>query len=1102
MRKISTPLQYILVIFICFTSSLSFGQYLFDDAKLIYNTLESKYPTVIVESDSITKIKFKNRPYRMLYPPVDSVKLDEYGNYSFEFIEFPTQISLRIDTSVYEDLKFNNLKIDANQIQLKMENATVLSLKNQASIKIISTINTYSKNSNLHQNVISSNPYFAEIITTDFGKINKSLSSEIATITLEKRNVLDNELALLYADSLLNDETLLSIKKIQIQHTTPAILPEESFQNLVNDMRPAKQGFSSTALLAGLSDFIVDRAQEEFNITFLENLKDKLDDENYQELSILFPSSKNFLDQINITDYKSFIPQARAIFINDAENLFFNFPEVLKLEKYAGKDVSLQPIVYDLMTLYSMVELMQREIPIDTILPYTYNKIVQTQKDVKKDIYKTVADNIDPESLTAFQSQVQEHVDLLIAEKDTLLDLIESDIQPYFKDTTISVEQKEILFSFWTEYNKFKKTKLFSEEQNKYFGGWLILQNIPTNLKGEMYYEKYTTKPDINQFSSLFSENPNPKQLVSAGFDLTQTITAGTLTKPSRARLLSDFYQSIATAKLQLDFLQKEKTDTLFQNRVEVFKSKKKDLIKQIRSQKSKWTESKKANHQIQALFFMEKAVSNIKTRKIKNASTLENVAIEYENISSKLIDYLIDQEEKQDEKYPLLEYLTQPEKADPTIPENKNIQTLLSQASDIETKLKNFKKQYAQSLLNAQINLNVLGNLLETNTQLLNLFKANPESGNKWIQKEQRDELLSNKKLQNIYLGLVYEQLSSLKPNNTLSPSGMASLTSHFMQEIANINFAYDNIQIKNQNDTLDTNFRDYYPILRSVVSMMGISINTPIFVQPNNNSNLIGLFEKDTSYLKLFPEITTKTLNLFDNTYEKHYNYALYNIVELLDLMTQAKYRNCSDGPCLKQKNTLKTVQKYGNFFTQVAVANNADQVNAALKAVALPPGSSRMKRQTRMSITVNGYFGFNFGNEQYTNPSLTLLNKKSPNTFGLSVPIGISINGKTQKDKWGSWSFFVPIIDIGMVTAYRLDNKNGELPETSFRNVLAPGAFLLRNFKKSPFTLGIGLQFGPQNRNVNYLNTDFDTGAIRYTIMGGIDIPFFNLFQGKDF
>ncbi len=1102
MRKKSTFYKFIFILLFCFPTTFSFGQYLYEDAQKIYHALESKSPILTIESNSITKVYFKDKPLKMLFPPLDSIKLSEFGMYKLDFSERPQLIQLRIDTTLYTDILFNQIKLDVNQIKLLKNGKTIQKVENEAYIQILSTVHAYTNNENLNLQSILDNPYFSTLIPSNLGRITPNNQKKIHSIAKHKKALLNDGLSLLYADSLLNDETLLSIKSIQMEHSKPSKSPEESFQNMVEEMRPTKGSFSTTTFLAGLSDFIVDRAQEEFNITFLENLKEKLEDPAYQELAILFPDSKQFLNNIIITDYKSFIPQARAIFINDAENLFFNFPKVLKLEKYVGKELSLQPIIYDLMTLYSMVDLVQREIPVDTILPYTYNNIIQTQKDVQKDIYRSIAQQISPKSLENFQNLVEHHVSALIQEKTKLLEKIDADLQNYFDKTDLSKEQKEILFQVYNAYNQFKKTKLFSEEQNKYLGPWEILKTIPTNLHGELFYPKYIIKPDINQFSTLFSENPDTIQLISAGFELTEKITSSTKSRPSRAKLLSDFYQIVADAKIQLDLLEQKRTDTMFIHRVENFIAQKDALITNIKKQKNNWIAAGKSNHQIQALAFIQKATSRIKTKRIKNLTNLEQVENEYHTITDKLIDYLIDQEENNNEKYDLLIFLQENQLDQPTVSENENVQKLVAEAHQIEQELKDFKKQYSNNLLIAQTNLNVLGNLVETNSQLLNLFKVNPKSGHKWIQKTQQDELLSNKKLQNIFLGLVYQQLKNLKPNNTISPSGMASFTSQLMQEMGHINVAYKNIKSIQKTDSLDTNFKDYYPILRSMISLMDISINTPLFVQPQQNTSLIGLFEKDTSYLKLFPKITNTTLDLFDNTYEKHYNYALYNIVELLDLLIDVKYSKKTDEKSVLEKRKLKTVQKYGNFFTQVAVADNAHQVNAALNAVALPPGSSRMKRQTRMSITVNGYFGFNFGNEQYTNPNLTKLNKKSLNTFGISVPIGISVNGKIKDNNLGSWSFFVPIIDIGMITAYRLDNKEGTLPETSFRNVLAPGAFILRNFQKSPFSLGFGLQFGPQNRNVDYINSTFNTSAIRYTIMGGIDIPFFNLFQAKDF
>jgi hypothetical protein len=101
--------------------------------------------------------------------------------------------------------------------------------------------------------------------------------------------------------------------------------------------------------------------------------------------------------------------------------------------------------------------------------------------------------------------------------------------------------------------------------------------------------------------------------------------------------------------------------------------------------------------------------------------------------------------------------------------------------------------------------------------------------------------------------------------------------------------------------------------------------------------------------------------------------------------------------------------------------------------------------------------------------------------------------------KSENW-SFSLFLPIIDVGAITAYRLNqgNAQSDLPELSFSNLIAPGAYFLVNLPKSPFTIGAGAQFGPQARKITINNLEQTSGAWRYGLIATIDVPIFNLFS----
>ena len=111
--------------------------------------------------------------------------------------------------------------------------------------------------------------------------------------------------------------------------------------------------------------------------------------------------------------------------------------------------------------------------------------------------------------------------------------------------------------------------------------------------------------------------------------------------------------------------------------------------------------------------------------------------------------------------------------------------------------------------------------------------------------------------------------------------------------------------------------------------------------------------------------------------------------------------------------------------------------------------------------------------------------------------SIPIGFTLSKKFgQADKPQSWSLFASILDIGSLFSYRADaNAVGE-SEFNISNMIKPGLQVQYNFPKSPFYVGVGLQGGPQRRQVN--DKEVNINSLRYFLGFGVDVPLLVLYQ----
>jgi hypothetical protein len=195
---------------------------------------------------------------------------------------------------------------------------------------------------------------------------------------------------------------------------------------------------------------------------------------------------------------------------------------------------------------------------------------------------------------------------------------------------------------------------------------------------------------------------------------------------------------------------------------------------------------------------------------------------------------------------------------------------------------------------------------------------------------------------------------------------------------------------------------------------------------------------------------------------------------------------------------------VLKYGTFAASIAQAQNSDQVESAIESVALPSGSSRVKRETFRNVSLNAYLGA-FGGWEYL-PALK--QNKTSLSAGLSAPVGIAYSfgriGKGKESLKGgqSLTIFAPLIDVGALAAFRFGNDSSNVASTvQLKNIIAPGLFLYYGFRKSPISIGGGLQVGPRLRDISVKNPeDINVDKnfyLRYGITIAVDIPIFNLY-----
>lgn len=194
-----------------------------------------------------------------------------------------------------------------------------------------------------------------------------------------------------------------------------------------------------------------------------------------------------------------------------------------------------------------------------------------------------------------------------------------------------------------------------------------------------------------------------------------------------------------------------------------------------------------------------------------------------------------------------------------------------------------------------------------------------------------------------------------------------------------------------------------------------------------------------------------------------------------------------------------------RYGAFMASVAEARTPDDVRRALDAFALPAGSAALKKFSTWSVTLNAYLGAFVGDERLTgvpgNKKLFsgLFSRRRNLTYGMTAPVGFALSYGLHRKDHGAVSLFVSLLDVGAVTAFRVEDPDTEsLPEIRLENLFAPGLHLVYGFPKWPLSAGFGVQLGPGLRKVtNAALTLDETAGFRTGFFLAVDLPLLSLY-----
>lgn len=363
------------------------------------------------------------------------------------------------------------------------------------------------------------------------------------------------------------------------------------------------------------------------------------------------------------------------------------------------------------------------------------------------------------------------------------------------------------------------------------------------------------------------------------------------------------------------------------------------------------------------------------------------------------------------------------------------------------------------------------------------------------WLDPAKADTYLRNAQARTVFLGLLWQFGDQVRfSDNTTLRDYLSKLAQETKKVDAVVNLVKDFIQSAEDTRSAVRDFKDsnnnavyepYYRFFTAFVQMAEAGLSM--------RSTISGILNPAQASQKTMFNGMKHVNDLYFDVRQKQYSAAIADLIYVLDIFLPGM-----------DTDLRKKILKYGNFMATVAEAQSSDEVAAAIDAVALPPGSSRVKKENYFSAAINAYTGGAGGQE--------VLNGLNSEKWyaALSAPVGITVSWKLA-DKApradgkyrspGSFSLFAPIIDVGALVAFRFNDPiSNDLPELQWSNLLSPGLYAVYGFGNSlPLSIGLGAQRGPNLRKINDpTRPDLSqTSGWRYGAFLSVDIPVFNLF-----
>ncbi|NBC08265.1 MAG: hypothetical protein GVY26_13820 [Bacteroidetes bacterium] len=924
-----------------------------------------------------------------------------------------------------------------------------------------------------------------------------------------------------------NPADYLSVSKSLQEYSVPPVesrmylkaAAQESNQNVEDGL------LNAPVLIEGLFKFVLERAQQEIAISFMDRFLEK----EVPPVKALFPTVFQQLSNTGFSYSHSYLDRIRLAFYEDLQLLSIRLPQLL-LEDDRFTALQEKPIVYNLLTAYAIIGMAQNDLPAQDIMPLTHRTLYDNLLQNEKKRNFVLADNAVqakgyPE-LVQVSKQLVKRIsiiyDSLSIAENTLLD----------REESLRLRRMDSLFSASgpETRERLEKQPPLLEQLYKpdYQLGTIMgeaeagepqgyrLNFLPYLLQGGLDTSYLSGLRSVEDYDRYFGTNYSAQEYRAAGLEIARKLNGSWYNQQRLSDIFSSWLEDIIFAEQQI----RNYRYTLFPNDkltdyLETLNNRRSKLRRTILDTRSAWLAKRDLSNQEAAAFSVLDAI-------VKDTFDTESAALETDIMIGRYdnkADYLDAQASKLEqveerlaelderlsgnynvklEDNPITDYI-EGSALQPHSKVRQEIQHLHQDLRRLKQKLDSLDTAYASTECRLIGNAEPLVFLSESLTQLMYCLRSG-QPGSTWIDHEQLREAMANQELRPVILGLLYQRMRTVKQLQNISPDGLAQLVQLTVEDLPQIMPLPDSLQAT---DTLAFQRKATF-----VVNTLQRIVELPLLVNTQTTPSSVQPLSKVHPALEQVPSITGDVTDFIYYLNKKDHRQAISSLFELFADI-QPLLRDTSDAKSENAANPILTfLNEYGTFVGGLVDARSRYEVQSLLNGIADPPGSSRLKRRRPFSLTLNSYVGASFGREWWSTASQT----DEFYNVAPTLPIGVAFSFMTRKKlqpvfdedgkllnqvkRGASFSVFAGLLDLGSLFNYRFDSDSDfGNTELTFKNMFKPGVQVQYNFKNTPFYIGTGVQYGPhfqeQNGNVSSVQ------STRLSISMGVDVPIKTLY-----